>query len=667
MNTGIDRQISDRMMMGEQALQQRYAQSQELIDLLALQALSKEKEEKARAIQASMQSNPATVKDQLEQKNLAANRQGIASMMPGVQMQGQRMQQARARQMAGIPSQSAPNMARMAGGGIVAFQEGGMADTSVQEYVRLSEKLKDPNITPEAAQAISMMLEDMKRQAQDQSRFMLDVERARGFDPAEEYERSMQEQGMYGGGEVKRYQTGDVVVGNDTSLPDEEYVARNRVTGNLLTASDLIEMRRLGQEDRIAPLREPGRAVSLPDIVADMRARQGPSEDYTTPLEMVFGERVADAIHSAARNISERAAGAFEGRELSTDKSLLENLGTIIGGGIETASETSPELIEAAGKAAYGVGEELLAGVDTPRVVGNIVDSASERGRGAIDWLSETGLREDIAGGLSALGVPSVVEDLRKRGSDYLLSRTVNGEPMSKIEAVGAILNDILGGDGSTTPDESTPTRAENFVERRDTSATTPVSTTPTTITDTPTTSTTGESGSGDGEGEGEERRMSLKNIDMGELAAFLAGGAGATNAASALAGGARGREAFLSQKEANKLKREALQLQSDELEMRRNLMEEQNRLRTLADLYPSIAAEAEVAWGQEKNKLEREAGKGLLDTDIFWRSEAEAIEARKIQFMNDYIQNKTRSMGLGGEGSVGETITDFSSYNPSR
>jgi len=46
------------------------------------------------------------------------------------------------------------------------------------------------------------MLEDMKRQAQDPSRFMLDVERARGFDPAEEYERSMQEQGMYGDGVV---------------------------------------------------------------------------------------------------------------------------------------------------------------------------------------------------------------------------------------------------------------------------------------------------------------------------------------------------------------------------------------------------------------------------------------------------------------------------------
>ena len=150
---GIDRQISDRMMMGEQALQQRYAQSQELIDLLALQALSKEKDEKARAIQASMQANPATVRDQLEQKNLAANRQGIASMMPGVQMQGKRMQQAQARQMAGIPSQSAPNMARMAGGGIVAFQEGGMARSDAEsiayDMLAIERQMRKPDKTEE--------------------------------------------------------------------------------------------------------------------------------------------------------------------------------------------------------------------------------------------------------------------------------------------------------------------------------------------------------------------------------------------------------------------------------------------------------------------------------------------------------------------------------------
>jgi len=121
----FESELQSRMALGQERLQQEYAKSQQLIDLLALQKLSKEKAEAARAIQASMQTNPASVKDQLEQQLVSSNKQGIASMMPGVQVQGQRMAQAQARKAAGIPSQPAPNMARMAGGGIVAFQEGG--------------------------------------------------------------------------------------------------------------------------------------------------------------------------------------------------------------------------------------------------------------------------------------------------------------------------------------------------------------------------------------------------------------------------------------------------------------------------------------------------------------------------------------------------------------
>jgi len=229
MAMGIDRQIQARMALGQDRLQQEYAQTQQLIDLLALQKLSKEKAEAARAVQASMQTNPATVKDQLEQQLIASNKQGIASMMPGIQMQGQRMAQAQARQAAGIPSQPAPNMARMAGGGIVAFQEGGDV-AAVREYIRLREKLKDPNITPEAAQTISIMLEDMKRQAQDPSRFIRDVETSSGFDPAEEYERSMQEQGgMYGGG-VVGYETGGLLNTEELQLAEEMMADRPAVS-----------------------------------------------------------------------------------------------------------------------------------------------------------------------------------------------------------------------------------------------------------------------------------------------------------------------------------------------------------------------------------------------------------------------------------------------------
>lgn len=153
MAMGIDRQIQARMALGQDRLQQEYAQTQQLIDLLALQKLSKEKAEAARAVQASMQTNPATVKDQLEQQLTAQSRQGIASMMPGIQMQGQRMAQAQARQAAGIPSQPAPNMARMAGGGIVAFQEGGMprsdAESIAYDMIAIERQMGRPDKTEE--------------------------------------------------------------------------------------------------------------------------------------------------------------------------------------------------------------------------------------------------------------------------------------------------------------------------------------------------------------------------------------------------------------------------------------------------------------------------------------------------------------------------------------
>ena len=99
----------------------------------------------------------------------------------------------------GVTQLPSPNMARMAGGGIVAFQEGGDVK-AVQEYIRLRAKLADPNTSPEAKQAIQQMMQDLKRMAGSESQFMLDVAKASGYDPAKEYEESMG--GMYGGGVV---------------------------------------------------------------------------------------------------------------------------------------------------------------------------------------------------------------------------------------------------------------------------------------------------------------------------------------------------------------------------------------------------------------------------------------------------------------------------------
>lgn len=128
----IDSQINDRMQTysgNPQALQQRYAQTQELVDLLALQKMKNDRAAATSAVQGAMQTPSNTVKGQLEQEAMQGSRNDVLrSMAPGIQQQGQRMAQMQNRAAMGLPTQAAPNMARMANGGIVGYADGGSVD-----------------------------------------------------------------------------------------------------------------------------------------------------------------------------------------------------------------------------------------------------------------------------------------------------------------------------------------------------------------------------------------------------------------------------------------------------------------------------------------------------------------------------------------------------------
>jgi len=125
----IDSQINDRMQMyagNPQGLMQRYAQTQELVDLLALQKMKNDRAAATSAVQGAMQTPSNTVKGQLEQEAMQGARNDVMrSMAPGIQQQGQRMAQMQNRAAMGLPGQAAPNMSRMADGGIVGYQQGG--------------------------------------------------------------------------------------------------------------------------------------------------------------------------------------------------------------------------------------------------------------------------------------------------------------------------------------------------------------------------------------------------------------------------------------------------------------------------------------------------------------------------------------------------------------
>ena len=153
----------DAYASNPQGLQQRYAQSQQLVDLLALQQVSNAQQAAKNQITAAMETNPSTRKEQLEQEVLSGARSEVmAELAPGLQQRGRQTQQIAARQATGmpmsggLPTQPANNMMRAAQGGIVGYAKGGMPEQD--------DSLLDPN-SEEAQRKRYMQLKAAEAQA----------------------------------------------------------------------------------------------------------------------------------------------------------------------------------------------------------------------------------------------------------------------------------------------------------------------------------------------------------------------------------------------------------------------------------------------------------------------------------------------------------------------
>jgi hypothetical protein len=136
------------------ALQQRYQQSQQLLDLLALQKIKSDKEAAAREMQMQMEQRPQTIAQQREAEVMGLTKDELAKQMGGIMAQrqsaeqsnikraaagqppGQRMAMAPPPQMGGVAGQPAPNMVNMAQGGVVGFQPGGEVGTPIQTLLK---------------------------------------------------------------------------------------------------------------------------------------------------------------------------------------------------------------------------------------------------------------------------------------------------------------------------------------------------------------------------------------------------------------------------------------------------------------------------------------------------------------------------------------------------
>ena len=204
---GIDQQIQQRKMQfkdNPQQLQQRYGQNKELLDLLALQEISKEQQQRSQRMQMEAQQNPATVADQMQQEVLQGKKAEMAQGLQGIKglrqrtkdvggalAQKQQQQQRRMQQQGqqpqrppqqqqrpqgqpmmaaagGLMTQAAPNIdpRYFEGGGIVAFDAGGGAMGAGNRYVKDPIEQAIANFSPfqdSRRSAYKKMLEKMRK------------------------------------------------------------------------------------------------------------------------------------------------------------------------------------------------------------------------------------------------------------------------------------------------------------------------------------------------------------------------------------------------------------------------------------------------------------------------------------------------------------------------
>ena len=202
---GIDQQVqqtADAYRGKPEMLQQKYAQNQQLIDLLALQKLKSDKEEASRqiALQMGNQGKPQTIADQRESQVLDMTKKEVIDEQAGVmqnkmkqmQMAQQKlMQSAGAPQMpaqaapqpqqppaAGLAGLAAPNIQGMAGGGIVAFDQGGQAGEEEARRAMEERQRQQQQAAPQQTQ-----------QAAPQGGMQAGLARLTGIDPEAIYQQ----------------------------------------------------------------------------------------------------------------------------------------------------------------------------------------------------------------------------------------------------------------------------------------------------------------------------------------------------------------------------------------------------------------------------------------------------------------------------------------------
>jgi hypothetical protein len=220
MTGGIGYEIDQLAELGVPELMRKQSVDPQLKYALALQEATKMVEAAARERDMAQQMPmPADVVGQME-TSLAKR------LAPGIQQQGQRSMQMQNRPAMGLPGQAAPNLARMANGGIVGYAKGDMVEIGAKS------KGPIPQMSPEENAQMLKYLEGLKKfdyydknpdKVSPEGRQALELER-RMFE--EQFPNSFKQKvnemmygpdkGMAMGGTVKGY------AGPDGSLVEED-------------------------------------------------------------------------------------------------------------------------------------------------------------------------------------------------------------------------------------------------------------------------------------------------------------------------------------------------------------------------------------------------------------------------------------------------------------
>jgi hypothetical protein len=327
------------------------------------------------------QPTPPEIVDQRKQQVQQRIQQGVAGLlqqlMPGMQQRGMQMaamQNPRPPMQAGLPTQAAPNMARMMDGGIVGYQEGGEVYDDIGAmaalYKQARDKTSDPSATAQEIANAQQQMEMIRQQAGARYRQVLErVDEMSGLAPME----------MAGGGYVKRYQAGGMPLldrlgalaeglGIDDLFsperyerePSEEARRRNEMPGVMKSAIDP----RTGEVVRRSELEPIGRGAAYRRRPEAEAANQLPSNitpEIAAQLEVIDNmpntrtdTRVPEEVVAEAPNV----ADAFRFYDVVGD-ALTPNVDLLTGDTTEPAPTEQDEL-------SSRVREEILANLTPP-------------------------------------------------------------------------------------------------------------------------------------------------------------------------------------------------------------------------------------------------------------------------------------------------------------